>query len=110
MALLPFQGKIIVPVQWQGTTQKTTMNGAGYIHHGTVGIRPYRTIAMIQWALPKLDALALLNTLQATKMNGIFDYQCLVRGAIRVRLVGEYDYTEVRANKFSMVSASVEIV
>jgi len=60
--------------------------------------------------MPKADALALLEALEATNFNGVFDYTCLLRGPIRVRLTGEYSYDEVRGAQYATVTAGVERV
>lgn len=107
MAALPQQGKLSVPIDWQGTTQKTTMSAAGYDISATIGWRPNRDAATLRWTLPKADALALIQTFEATNFNGVYDYTCLLRGAVRLRLTGEYSYNEVRGEQKATVTAGV---
>ncbi|WP_156416480.1 MULTISPECIES: hypothetical protein [unclassified Sphingopyxis] len=108
MTALPQQSKMSVPIDWQGTTQKSNMSAAGYDLSVTIGWRPYSETATLRWTLPKADALALIETFQATNFNGVYDYTCLFRGAIKIRLTGEYSYNEVRGTQKATVTAGVK--
>lgn len=110
MTALPNQGQLIVPIDWSGATQKTTMQAAAYTLSGTVGWRPYQETATLTWMLSKADAQTMLNAFRATNFNGIFDYTCALRGAVRLRLMGDYSFAEVRGSQLCQVTATVNTV
>lgn len=107
MVDLPNQGKMIVPVEWSGTTQKTTMMAAGYQLSTTIGIRPYTQSSTLAWNVTKAEADAMLDTFEATNFNGVFDYTDLTRGAMKVRLAGDYSYQETRGSIKGILTATV---
>lgn len=110
MAALPRQGELIVPIDWQGETQQTTMQAAGYELSITHGFRPYKEAATLTWVLDKADANTLLNTFKATNFRGVFDYTCPVRGALKVRLNGMYSLQETRGTLKVYLSVGVRTV
>lgn len=111
MAQLPNQPNLTVPIQWQGETQKTEINAAGYRPTVTLGWRPWSESAQLVWRLLSAgEAQAMLEQFRTTNFNGVFDYQCSLRGAIKVQLVGDYGFTEEYATKTVTVTASVRRV
>lgn len=110
MPALPYQGQLIVPIEWAVTPIKTTMQTGALTMSGTIGWRPYRETAALVWTLPKKDALTLLNMLKATAFNSTFDYTCTVRGNIRVRPTDSCSFSETRGSKNVTVSVAVEVV
>lgn len=94
IAALPMQGRLTVPINWSGTTAKTTMKAAGYTQSGTLGWRPATQTATLEWKLTPSEAGAIIDTFEATNWNGIFSYVCSVRGEMKLRLTGEYAYEE----------------
>lgn len=108
MANLPRQDNLVVPIQWSGETQKTTIQGAGYQLSVTMGWRPWTERATLEWKmLSAAEANTMLNQFRATNFNGVFDYQCALRGAIKLRLTGEYTFTEEYDSKTVAVTAGV---
>lgn len=108
MATLPHQDNLTVPIQWSGETQKTTVQAAGYQLSVTMGWRPWSERATLEWRqLSAAEANTMLNQFRATNFNGVFDYQCSQRGPIRVRLSGEYAFTEEYDAKTVTVSVGV---
>jgi hypothetical protein len=94
MAVLPNQGGLVVPINWQGTTAKTTMQNGSFEMSGTIGWRPWSESATLLWIVTPSEAAAIMDTFEATNWNGVFDYDNNVRGPIRVRLTGDYSYQE----------------
>ena len=110
MAALPHQGRLVTPIEWQGQTHKTTMQAAGYELSGTLGWRPYHATATLIFDLSAVEAHAFLNQLEAGNFNGVYDYTCNTRGAVRLRLTGAYSYTEKRAGQRVQVSVGARTV
>ena len=111
MATLPRQDNLTVPIQWSGQTQKTSMQAAGYRPTVTLGWRPWSETATLEWRLlSAAEANAMLDGFRATNFNGVFDYQCSLRGNIRLQLEGDYGFTEEYATKTVTVTASVRRV
>lgn len=111
MAQLPNQSNLTVPIQWNGETQKTEMTAAGYRPTVTLGWRPWSESAQLQWRLlTAAEAQAMLDEYRNTNFNGVFDYECSLRGPIKVQLVGDYGFTEEYATKTVTVMASVRRV
>ena len=110
MVALPHQGKLVTPIDWQGETDKTTMKAAGYELSGTLGWRPYSAMATLTFHLTPAEANALLNQFEAGNMNGVYEYTCNTRGAVRLRLTGSFSYKEKRAGQMVQVSIGVRTV
>jgi hypothetical protein len=108
MADLPRQDNLTVPIQWSGETQKTSIQAAGYMPTVTLGWRPWTERATLEWRLLSAsEANAMLDQFRLTNFNGVFDYQCALRGKIRLRLSGEYGFTEEYATKTVAVTVGV---
>lgn len=107
---LPNQGSVIVPVNWTGKTQKTTMQAAGYQLSGTVGLRPYSQSTTLVWMLDPATADTMFAAFAATNWNGVYQYTCNVLGTINVRLNGSYGYQERRAGQAVQLSVGVDTV
>ena len=110
MPALPYQGQLLVPIEWAVTPIKTTMQTGALMMSGTIGWRPYRETATLVWTLPKADALVLLNQLKATAFNSAYEYTCTVRGTIRVRPTDSCGFQETRGSLNVTVSVGVEVV
>lgn len=94
MTALPQQGYLIVPIDWNGSVKKITMETGALKMSGTVGIRPWAESANLTWILPKADALALLNELKAGFFNAVYQYTCNIRGEINLRPTESYAIQE----------------
>jgi hypothetical protein len=111
MAALPHQENLTVPIAWGGETQKTEMVAAGYRPTVTLGWRPWSETATLEWRLlSAAEANSMLNGFRATNFNGVYDYQCSLRGAIRLKLDGAYMFTEEYDTKTVTVSVGVRRV
>ena len=111
MGDLPKQGKLSVPIDWTTDTQKTSINAAGYYPTITMGWRSWSDVATLQWvSLTAADQKALLDEFRSTTFNGVYDYNCLVNGPIRVQLTGSCTFNEARPPYLGTVSVSVRRV
>ena len=113
MTALPTTG-LLVPIEWQGETAKTTMQAGRYTLSGTLGWEPNKESATLSWRVTPAQAKTMLDTFKATNFNGVFTYTCQVRGAIKLRLNGTYSVEEVTTAgswiKKVIVTAGVETV
>lgn len=91
---LPNQSDLMLPLQWQGQTQKTTMQAAGYQLSGTIGLRPYQRTTTFTWLVDPTTANALLGEFESGNFNGVYTYECAIRGTIKIRLTGNYSVQE----------------
>lgn len=111
MGDLPRQGKLSVPIEWATETQKTEMSAAGYYPSITMGWRSWTDTATLQWVeLNSADMKAILDELRSTNFNGVYDYNCLTNGPIRVQLTGAASFSEVRPPNLGSVSVGVRRV
>lgn len=110
MAIIPNRGLMVQPIEWSGTTDKTVMKAAAYELSGTIGWRPFTETATFTWILTRSQANTMLNAFAATNFNGVYDYPCLVRGNIRVRLTGDYSLEETNEFEKVRVTAGVRRV
>lgn len=110
MPALPYEGQLLVPIEWSVTPTKTTMMTGALTMSGTIGWRAYRETATLVWTLPKADARALLTQLKAAAFNSAYDYTCAVRGLIRVRPTDSCGFQETYGSQNVTVSVSVEVV
>lgn len=107
MVDLPNQGKMIVPVEWTIQTQKSTMTAAGYTLSTTIGIRPFTASSTFSWNVTKAEADVMLDQFELTNFNGVYDYNDLTRGPIKVRLAGDASYQETRGSIKGVLTATV---
>lgn len=107
MAIIPNRGAMVQPIEWSGSTDKTVMKAAGYQLGGTIGWRPFTETATLTWLLTKPQADTMLSEFADGNFNGVYDYPCLVRGNIRVRLSGDYNVEET--NEFEKVKVSAGV-
>lgn len=108
MSDLPFQNRLVVPIDWQGQPTKVTMMTGSSMMSGSLGIKGYREVATLTWVLPQTEAHQLVDQLKADRFNGIYDYACKVRGTIKVRPTDAYAYPEVYGNQYMRVSVAFE--
>lgn len=109
MTQLPRQGELVVPIQWSGTTTKQTMQAGSYVLSGTIGFRPWRETAVLTWVLRAADAQALLNEFKSGSFNRVYDYDCNVMGAVRLRPTESFGFQEQK-NKRVVVTVTFERV
>lgn len=111
MGDLPRQGKLSVPIDWTTETQKTSINAAGYYPTITMGWRAWTDTATLEWLnLTAADQKALLDEFRATNFNGVYNYNCLVNGPIRLQLTGSSSFIEARPPRLGTVSVSARRV
>lgn len=110
MAALPYQGDMNVPVQWSGQVIKTTYNAGAYSISGTIGFKPWKATATVEWKLPKAKANALIAELEAGMFNRVYEYNCSLRGAVRLRPTDSFSYQERRGNQYVTVTCAFERV
>lgn len=107
MAVIPNRGAMVQPIEWAGSTDKTVMKAAGYELSGTIGWRPFTETATFTWILTPEQANTMLEEFANGNFNGVYDYPCLVRGNIKVRLSGDYSLEET--NEFAKVRVSAGV-
>lgn len=107
MTALPNQGDLNVPIEWQGSTQKTTMSAAGYELSGTIGIRPWKEMATLEWRLPAASAHAMMEQFRLQNFNSVYDYNCSTRGPIKIKLDGSYSMSEEYGTLYTVVTLGV---
>lgn len=110
MAVIPNRGAMVQPINWSGSTDKTTMKVAGYELSGTIGWRPYTETATFTWILTRAQANTMLEEFAGSNFNAVYNYPCLVRGDIRVRLSGDYSLEETNEFEKVRVTAGVRRV
>lgn len=110
MAALPHQGDLSVPIQWSGQVFKTTYNAGGYSLSGTIGFKPFKSSATLSWTLPRDKAKVLLAELEAGFFNRVYDYNCSLRGAVRIRPTDSYSFMERRGTQYVTVTCTFECV
>ena len=110
MPALPYQGPLVVPIDWSITPIKQTMQAGAYNMSGTVGWRPWTETATLTWVLLKPEALALMAELKAGHFNRVYDYTCNVQGAIKVRPTSAFGYQETYGSLHVSVTLAVEVV
>lgn len=107
---LPYQGDLIVPIDWNITPTKQTMATGALTMSGTIGWRPWTETATLTWVLPKPEALALMDELKSGHFNRVYDYTCNVRGSIKLRPTNSFGFGETFGNLTVTVTLTVEVV
>jgi len=107
---LPYQDKLLVPIDWNFTAIKQTMQAGSYTMSGTIGWRPWTETATLTFAMSKAEALTFLNELKAGHFNRVYDYECNIRGPIRVRPTDTFGVGETFGDLHVTVTLNVEVV
>lgn len=111
MPALPNQGKLSVPIAWEIETQKTEMQGAGWYSSVTLGFRPWTEVATLTWVgITKQQANDMLIAFKAGNFNSVWDYDCSVRGPVRLQLAGGASFTEEYGDMKVTLSVNVRRV
>jgi hypothetical protein len=110
MPALPYQEHLVVPIEWTITPVKQTMQTGALTMSGTFGIKPWIETATLSWTLPKAVALSLLNELKSGSFNQVYDYNCAVRGNIKLRPTNGAGFSETYGALNVIVTLSVEVI
>jgi hypothetical protein len=110
MPALPYQNRLLVPIDWSISPIKQTMQAGAYNMSGTIGWRPWTETATLTFNMPKPEALAFMNELKAGHFNRVYDYTCNVRGAVKVRPTTSFGYQETYGSLRVTVTLAVEVV
>ena len=110
MPALPYQNKLLVPIDWTINPVKQTMQAGGYTMSGTIGFRPWTETATLTFAMSKAEANDFLNQLKAGYFNAVYDYTCNIRGAIKVRPTDSFGVGETYGDLHVTVTLNVEVV
>ncbi|GFE72370.1 hypothetical protein [Novosphingobium sp. TCA1] len=110
MPALPYQEKLLVPIDWNIAPIKQTMQAGAYTMSGTVGWRPWTETATLTFAMSKEEARDFLARLKAGMFNAVYDYECSVRGPVRVRPTDSFGFGETYGSLHVTVTLNVEVV
>ncbi|WP_288484763.1 hypothetical protein [uncultured Novosphingobium sp.] len=110
MPALPYQNRLLVPIDWQITPVKQTMTAGSYTMSGTIGFRPWTETATLTFNMPKAEAEDFINQLKASHFNGVYDYEDNVQGSVRVRPTDSFGYQETYGSLTVTVTLAVEVV
>lgn len=110
MPALPYQDKLLVPIDWTTTPIKQTMQSGAYMMSGTIGFRPWTETATLTFAMSKAEAKLLIDELRSGNFNRTYDYACNVRGPIKIRPTDTFGFGETFGSLHVTVTLSVEVV
>lgn len=110
MPTLPYQGQLIVPIEWSINPIKQTMQTGSLTMSGTIGWKPWTETATLSWTLPKADALALIDEIKSGNINRVYDYTCAVRGPIKLRPTNSFGFGETYGSLNVTVTLAVEVI
>ena len=110
MPALPYQNRLLVPIDWSITPIKQTMQAGAYNMSGTVGWRPWSETATLTFAMTKPEANAFLNELKSGHFNRVYTYECNIRGTIKIRPTSSFGMGETYGKLLVTVTLAVEVV
>lgn len=110
MADLPYQDKLLVPIDWTTTAIKQTMQAGGYTMSGTIGFRPWTETATLTFYMDKAEANAFRTELLSGHMNRVYDYECNIRGPVKIRPTDSFGFGETFGTLGVTVTLNVEVV
>ena len=109
MPELPTKG-LLVPIEWTTTPIKQTMQAGAYMMSGTVGWRPWTETATLTWVMLKDEAFEFMNELKSGYFNRVYDYECNVRGPIKLRPTDSFGFQETYGSLHVTITLNVEVV
>lgn len=110
MPALPYQDKLLVPIEWATTPIKQTMQAGAYTMSGTIGWRPWTETATLTFNMTKAEAKDFLTQLKAGMFNAVYDYDDNVWGPRQLRPTDSFGYQETYGNLNVTVTLGVEVV
>lgn len=102
---LPNTGKLQLPIQWSGSTTKTTMETGSFQLSTTIGLNPFVEMATFTWIFTDWTvAQAHLQVFKDDMMNANYSYTCPIQGAMTMRPTGSWSILEVGDRSHTEVS------